>query len=86
MLNGYVSVIKQGLGFVVVNLPWFLLFLPAFAVSAITYLLYVLSCPVQILLSVFAPALEPFAIPIATTFYLGLTKIKPLELFSKRRA
>jgi len=86
ILSFYQHAITGGLNVIVVNLFWLLALAPAGFVALVTYIFYLLSCPVILLLQIFAPSLEPFAIPLTVTFILGLTRIKPLSLFSRVRS
>jgi hypothetical protein len=86
VLGAYAQILQGGFQSIVVNLFWILLFSPALILSVFTYILYLLSCPIIIFLNIFAPSLDEFALPITITFILGLTTIKPLSLFSVRRA
>jgi type III secretory pathway component EscT len=86
VLGAYAQILQSGISAIVVNLFWILLFSPALILSVFTYILYLLSCPFIIFLNIFAPSLDQFALPITITFILGLTTIKPLSLFSVRRA
>jgi hypothetical protein len=86
VLGAYAQMLNGGFQSIVINLFWILLFSPALVLSVFTYILYLLSCPFIIFLNIFAPSLDQFALPITITFILGLTTIKPLSLFSVRRA
>ncbi len=86
VLAVYQNAISSGLSTIVVNLFWLLALAPAGFVAVVTYILYILSCPLILIFDIFAPSLKDFAIPITVTFILGLTKIKPLTLFSRVRS
>ncbi len=86
VLAFYQNAIQGGINVIAVNLFWLLALAPAGFVAVVTYILYILSCPLTLLLEIFAPSLEQFAIPLTVTFILGLTKIKPLSLFSRARS
>jgi len=86
ILSFYQQAIAGGINTIVVNLFWLLALAPAGFIAVVTYIFYLLSCPVILLLDIFAPSLVQFAIPLTVTFILGLTKIKPLSLFSRVRS
>jgi hypothetical protein len=83
ILSVYQHVISSGISAIAVNLFWLLALAPAGFVAVVTYIFYLLSCPVVLILDIFAPSLKAFAIPLTVTFILGLTRIKPLSLFSR---